>query len=790
MGFVMGRTTEVEAPRERRRRAVGTRGGVGRLVAMAIGLVVVLGLALAGEARAGTYSVVACGWFVGPNATWADTTGGAKFAPDDHCVAPPGPDSIGPAKAVSWTLAAGSVSGTRFARWRWQAPPGTGIVGFHAVWWHVLHDGLQQRLGTDDPGNGDFVPFAIGSTTAGESVVGSNFAPQAAVEDRLLCAKAEGAFCSLAEESYDGLKAITMTLEDDTPPAAAAGGPLLEPGWHRGAVPVVFWSGELGGGVRTQEVDVDGNVVVRDDYGCSLVLADGSERGTTLQPCPLGPSGQATIDTSRFSDGPHAVQSCSWDVAGNGACGAVTRILVDNTAPAHPGSVQIAGGEGWHRVNRFDLGWRDPDQGPASPIVGARWRVTGPNGYDSGVGSADGAGVAALSGVTVPGDGAWNLYLWLRDEAGNESAADGIDLPLRFDDQPPRVAFAEGDPSGGQVMASVADDLAGPAGGAISYRRSDSGAWTDLPTKFAAPASGGGAATLTAPLPSLPAGTWIFRAEASDAAGNVATSTLHADGTQMSIRVTPAEAAKGGFQGGDGRDGGRGVDGAAGGPAGRRAKTRLFARLRGGRGGRRQEGGSATVAFGAGALLVGRLTSADGAGLAGRSVKVVSRPSRGALAKRSILRVKTGRRGGFVAKLPPGTSRRIAVSFAGNASLAPATHRSLDLRVRSGVTLAAEPDHLATGGVVHLAGRVRSRGAPIPRRGKLVAIQYWEEDAHRWRPVLVTRTDHRGRFHARYRFRYIEGAAKIRLRATALAEERWPYVPGSSPAVTVEVRGG
>ena len=49
---------------------------------------------------------------------------------------------------------------------------------------------------------------------------------------------------------------------------------------------------------------------------------------------------------------------------------------------------------------------------------------------------------------------------------------------------------------------------------------------------------------------------------------------------------------------------------------------------------------------------------------------------------------------------------------------------------------------------------------------------------------------HDGHFHARYRFRYVSGAARIRLRATALPEERWPYAPGSSAPVAVEVRGG
>jgi hypothetical protein len=113
----------------------------------------------------------------------------------------------------------------------------------------------------------------------------------------------------------------------------------------------------------------------------------------------------------------------------------------------------------------------------------------------------------------------------------------------------------------------------------------------------------------------------------------------------------------------------------------------------------------------------------------------------------------------------------------------------LELRVRSGISLRAVPAALRTGEAVQLSGKVRSAGAPVPRRGKLVAIQYLEQATHRWRPVLVTRTDHHGRFRAHYRFRYVSGSAAIRLRATALAEERWPYAPGFSPPVTIRVQG-
>jgi hypothetical protein len=113
----------------------------------------------------------------------------------------------------------------------------------------------------------------------------------------------------------------------------------------------------------------------------------------------------------------------------------------------------------------------------------------------------------------------------------------------------------------------------------------------------------------------------------------------------------------------------------------------------------------------------------------------------------------------------------------------------LTLRVRSGLDFHAAPASLRTGEAVRLWGRVRSQGAPVPRRGKLVAIQYLEAATGRWRPVIVTRSDHRGGFRTHYRFRYISGSAAIRLRAVALSEERWPYVPGASRSRTVRVRG-
>ena len=62
MGVTRSRWTA--ATRVGGRRGPGIRG-VGRLVAMALALIVVAFLLLAGEARAGTYRVAQCGWGLG-----------------------------------------------------------------------------------------------------------------------------------------------------------------------------------------------------------------------------------------------------------------------------------------------------------------------------------------------------------------------------------------------------------------------------------------------------------------------------------------------------------------------------------------------------------------------------------------------------------------------------------------------------------------------------------------------------------------------------------------------------
>lgn len=759
----------------------GARVGIGRAVAIGVALALALLLLAAREAQAAKYSVAQCGWHLDADADWADSTGGAKFRPDAYCATPAGADPFAGAHMKSFTRdGQGTVSGTRFARWRWVAPAGTGITRVSGTWWHALHDGMQQRIGVGT-WNGGFDAFAVaGATdvTPREFVAGFASA-MPALEDRLLCARAESKWCSLSPGSWSAVRALTITLEDNAAPAAGLGGDLTAGGWRRGAQAVGFWGSDVGGGVRFGETLLDGARVALTEYPCAKALIGSEWRGTRMRPCEPSASGAATVATTSFSDGPHTLGHCVTDFAGNVACAAPVTVLIDNNPPAHPRELAAAEGAGWRRVNDFDVGWVNPDQGRASAIGGASWRIVGPAGFDSGVQFAAGRGLAALRDLRVPRVGAYSLQVWLRDEAGNEAPASAVSLPLRFDDIAPGVAFGaeDGDGGGGipeTVHADVADEHSGPASGGIRYRRLGAQEWIELGTRLG-PGAAAGTARLVARLPErLEVGTYLFRADAVDAAGNPASTTRRADGTEMALRKPALAAAVAAAPGG-----------AAKGAEAARGKTRVFARLRW----RKRSGPRVTVPFGAAAALSGRLVDADGAGLAGRRLRVVSRPSRGALAKKQVETVSTGEHGGFRLALPAGPSRRITVSYAGETGLDGARRPALALRVRGGIVLQASPKALRTGQSVLFWGRVRARGAPLPRRGKLIAVQYFESETRRWRPVLVTRSDHSGHFRARYRFRYVTGTATIRLRAVALAEERWPYAPGASRPVVVQVSG-
>ncbi|HXF29885.1 MAG TPA: hypothetical protein VN522_00065 [Solirubrobacterales bacterium] len=641
----------------------GTRGGLGRIVAMAIGLAVLLALAVTSEARGGAYRIAQCGWGIGAelDPTYPATEGTAFSVNPAACSPPPGSGPAG--MRFEGAIAADGALG--LARARWIAPAGTTFRAARLSW-----------SGNPQPGNWQGVGVDVGSQF---HILASSFAGLAPATVDLPIAGAAWAFeawlqclvggpvvgCTRSVASTMSLSGLTFTLEDGQQPQARLGGALLAGGWHRGTAALELAGTDVGAGLVGGAVAIDGATVLTLLPACAVQTIEGEPRGVKMQPCPSSANRSVDVDTTRLADGDHTLRGCATDFAGNQACAPDVAIEVDNTPPA-----------------------------------------------------------------------------------------------TAF------VAAAEG-----RVAATVSDRYSGPAAGTISVRRADTQAWTDLATDL--DREGPGAATLTARLPDLSPGTYFLRASAADAAGNTGSTQLRVSGSAAEVRRGIADPHRGGK--GASTGGGR--------------STHLTVHLVAGGRGAGGSGRASTVDYGTVVELRGRLTDAHGDGIEDRPIAVVAREAAGIGRAPERRRVATDRGGRFEVRLPPGTSRRLSVAFRGGGGFAPA-RRSLALRVRAAISLVADPTELHTGESIRLSGRVHLGPAHVSGHGKLVAIQYLERATGRWRPALVVRTDAKGRFETSYRFRYVTGVARIRLRATAPAEGGWPFARGSSSPVTITVSSG
>ena len=725
-----------------------------RVVLLLLLLTAGFGFWMAPEAGAARYTVAQCGWHVGHDASWADTSAD-KFSRSSYCQAPGSADPFENVHLNSQTrTSTDKVSGTRFARWRWQAPPGTGIVTVRGQRWHVLFEGFQHRIGSVPP-NGSFSPFEqYSDTDTVKRDFAGSFSPFAsAIESRLLCARAEDKTCAAEWNSLAGVRGLTFTLDDSNRPTTAVGGPLSTGSWLRGAQSISFSDADSGSGLRYSQTLVDGAIRAQTEHGCSKSLIAGQWRGTKMRPCGTSTSGVHRLSTSSLSDGPHQLRQCAVDFAGNSGCLADRTIRTDNTAPGAPRNLAVAGGDGWHRSNGFRLEWQNPDQGPAAPVFGHVFRVKGAGGFDSGPVPA--AGPGPLPAALVPGPGEYRISVWLIDMAGNSNPAAAAEATLRLDDVPPTAWFE--DPPAGRpelLQVPVADAHSGVAGGRISYRRQGSDAWQKLPTELVGNTAGTG---LEAVFPSeeVPAGTYEFQAVVLDRAGNATVTGKRGNGSVLTLNAP------------------------------RKQRTVVTAKLT-------LEGRSGLalkVPFGKTAKVTGRLSGASGSGLAGQVVEVLQDPASGSRARASSRPATTGREGFYSFTLDPGATRKVTVRFMGNDRYGESGAGPLHLKVKASLKLRAAPRRLETGEKLRLRGTVRSNWAKPSGRGNLVAIQYLETDSGKWRPVLVTRANRQGRFNASYRFRYITGSARIRMRAVLLPSSRFPYETATSKPVEVEVRG-
>ena len=188
-------------------------------------------------------------------------------------------------------------------------------------------------------------------------------------------------------------------------------------------------------------------------------------------------------------DGRHVVTYYSTDAAGNAGAPATVEVKLDTAAPGAPLDLWTWP-VGWSRVNWFTVHWINP--GDASGVTGAYYKLGALSGDGAPTGPKDGVvvtGTQHIEGFTVPAEGAYRLYLWLRDTAGNsdEKTAPGTTPPpegpvLRYDATPPLTAIEpEGQPGQGDWWLSpISITLTGTDGAsgiAALHYRVDGGEW-------------------------------------------------------------------------------------------------------------------------------------------------------------------------------------------------------------------------------------------------------------------------------------------------------------------------
>lgn len=329
-----------------------------------------------------------------------------------------------------------------------------------------------------------------------------------------------------------------------------------------------------------------------------------------------------------------------------------------------------------------------------------------------------------LAGVT---DGRHTITLIADDAASNTAR---IDRPVDLDGTPPTVS--EVPVSGRTITALVSDAGAGVAGGTIEIRSRPDAPFTALKTALR-----GGKLVATVGKSVKPG--FGIRVSATDKAGNAMSAVV----TSMSL------------------------------------STRL-----GGRSSVKVQDARATVPYGRSVTVLGRLTSTDGAPIAGQPIAITGELHQTGAKPAAPITVTTDGDGRFSLLVPAGPSRELTVVYPGSPGVLTRT-RTVALRVPASATIHASKARLSGAGAVRFSGRLRMLGTSLPPGGKIVDLQASQRG--RWTTVDTARAGGRdGTWHATARFRGNAGRFPIRLRIRR--EALFPYELGYSASVVITVR--
>ena len=220
-----------------------------------------------------------------------------------------------------------------------------------------------------------------------------------------------------------------------------------------------------------------------------------------------------------LNEGTQALVVQAQDTAGNTGDSAPVTARIDNCRPA--ASTRRWKGDQWRNSNDFALAWTNPTEVDRAPIAAAAYKLCSAGAGSCNQGEQAGEAISRLA-VQAPGPGEWTVSVWRRDAAGNaDPAAASVPVTLRFDPEPPQLAFespSASDPT--LVAAQVTDKVSGLAEGAIEISQTGSNVWQTLATQ-----KDGSRLIARIDDAALPAGDYVLRATARDQARNEASTT-------------------------------------------------------------------------------------------------------------------------------------------------------------------------------------------------------------------------------------------------------------------------
>jgi hypothetical protein len=560
---------------------------------------------------------------------------------------------------------------------------------------------------------------------------------------RVLCvASTKKPYCSAHSVNYIRTFKARATVVDTSPPGVSItrDNPFTRGAWVQG----------------TQQV----NYAALDNVGVRLArpVFGGVAYGDTPRPCnyalPVpcvnGPA-SISVNTERLREGTQALTVQAEDSAANLGASAPATVRVDNTAPGAV-AVSVDGGAGWRNRNSFDLTWANPPEGDRAPIAAARYRVCRAGDANCLSGERLGLGIDQIDDLVVPGPGEWQVRLWREDAAANQEPANAsVPLTLRYDPDPPQLGFESSNPSDPtRLSVLVNDHLSGLGSGAIEISRQGSGVWEVLPTR-----QEGNHLLARVDDARFPAGVYELRATARDRAANQNSTAQRLDGSPM-VLILPLRL-----------------------PTVVRAGVVTKQRTRRHR---RHLAPRARVRFGRQVKIAGQLTTRAGHAISGAEVQVLE--SSVVSPEHTLATFRTDQQGRWVYLARATSTSVLRVIHAGTATTLP-SQRAVKLLVPATSTIKARPGRLLNGQAVTFGGVLRSR--PIPAAGKLVELQVVLSG--RWQTFQTVRSDARGAWKVRYRFRRSCGLTRYRFRARLPAESGYPFEAGRTPAVLVRVRG-